>query len=76
MLTTGASGGFFTERLIGSSSSEGMVKSLEASRPGAMGTCPSESVKQVESSLSIFQKRNINKNQRTQTWLSLVVSEL
>lgn len=54
-------GGFFTERLIGSSSSEGIVKSLETCRPGAMGPCPKESAKWVESSLSIFEKQRTRK---------------
>lgn len=45
VLVTGARKGLFTERLIGSSSSEGIAKSLGTSRLEAVGPFPTESVK-------------------------------
>lgn len=55
VLVAGVGRGFFTDRLIGSSSSEEIAKSLRASPEGG-GPCPAKSVKLVESSLSIFQR--------------------
>lgn len=63
VLVTGARKGFFTERLIGSSSSEGIAKSLGTSRLEAAGPFPTESVKRELSSLSICQRGKVDENQ-------------